>query len=89
MDPLTNGHYPHSMRSIVGDRLPKLTKSQSRILKGSFDFIGLNYYTSNYATYSRPLHTSPANASYLTDPPASLSSIYKNLTNQLIIKPSI
>ena len=71
MDPLTNGEYPHSMRSLVGERLPKFTKLQSKLVKGSFDFIGLNYYSSNYASYA-PLHT-PGNASYLTDSWASLS----------------
>ncbi|KAG5250047.1 beta-glucosidase [Salix suchowensis] len=51
MDPLTRGHYPHTMRSLVGDRLPKFSQQQSQMIKGSFDFIGLNYYTSNYAAY--------------------------------------
>ncbi|KAM6598092.1 hypothetical protein CsatA_008616 [Cannabis sativa] len=76
MDPLTNGEYPHSMRSIVGDRLPKFTKLESKIVKGSFDFIGLNYYSSNYASYA-PHHnndTTLQNPSYLTDSWASLSS---------------
>lgn len=48
MDPLTSGDYPLTMRDIVRSRLPQFTKRQSRQLKGSFDFIGLNYYTSKY-----------------------------------------
>lgn len=55
MDPLTSGGYPLTMRDIVGSRLPQFTKKQSRQLKGSFDFIGLNYYTSQYgADNSKP-----------------------------------
>ncbi|KAJ6694685.1 GLYCOSYL HYDROLASE [Salix koriyanagi] len=54
MDPLTRGDYPHTMRSLVGDRLPKFSQQQSQMIKGSFDFIGLNYYTSNYAAYMPP-----------------------------------
>ena len=50
MEPLTSGKYPQSMCSLVGKRLPKFSKKQARLLKGSFDFIGLNYYTSMYAT---------------------------------------
>jgi len=50
MEPLTTGKYPQSMRSLVGKRLPKFSTKQARLLKGSFDFIGLNYYTSMYAT---------------------------------------
>ncbi|KAI5345926.1 hypothetical protein L3X38_013803 [Prunus dulcis] len=49
-EPLTNGDYPQSMRSRVGSRLPKFTKEQSKLLIGSFDFLGLNYYTGYYAS---------------------------------------
>ncbi|KAL4612085.1 hypothetical protein ACB092_08G173500, partial [Castanea dentata] len=73
MDPLTNGDYPHSMRSLVKDRLPKFTKEQSKLVKGSFDFIGLNYYTAYYATYA-PQPTGDR-ASYTTDAAANLTGI--------------
>lgn len=65
MDPLTSGDYPKSMRSLVGARLPKFTTKQARLLIGSFDFIGLNYYSSTYAS-DAPL-LSNARPSYLTD----------------------
>ncbi|ONH99228.1 hypothetical protein PRUPE_6G019100 [Prunus persica] len=71
MEPLTSGDYPHSMRSFVGNRLPKFTKEQSKAVMGSFDFLGLNYYTAYYATYA-PQHNS-VNASYLTDARANQS----------------
>ncbi|KAL5567211.1 hypothetical protein UlMin_030375 [Ulmus minor] len=74
MEPLTKGEYPHSMRSLVGKRLPKFTKEQSNMLKDSLDFLGLNYYTSNYASYA-PHHNSSAYPSYLTDSWASLSPV--------------
>ncbi|PON32154.1 Glycoside hydrolase [Parasponia andersonii] len=47
--PITYGDYPETMRNLVGCRLPKFTKAQSALLKGSFDFLGLNYYTARYA----------------------------------------
>ncbi|XP_073264135.1 beta-glucosidase 13 isoform X2 [Populus alba] len=72
MDPLTNGDYPHTMRSLVGDRLPKFSREQSEMIKGSFDFLGLNYYTTNYAAYTP--HSNSRNASYLTDSRANLST---------------
>ncbi|XAR60323.1 Beta-glucosidase, partial [Bertholletia excelsa] len=65
MDPISTGDYPQTMRKLVGNRLPKFTKEQSKMLKGSFDFLGLNYYTANYAANepkSNSLHKS-----YLTD----------------------
>ncbi|KAL5727211.1 beta-glucosidase [Ranunculus cassubicifolius] len=48
MDPLVHGDYPKSMRSICGNRLPRFTKEQSYMVKGSYDFIGLNYYTARF-----------------------------------------
>uniref|UniRef100_A0A453D9P9 Uncharacterized protein n=1 Tax=Aegilops tauschii subsp. strangulata TaxID=200361 RepID=A0A453D9P9_AEGTS len=39
---------PRSMKVLVGNRLPQFTKIQSKLVKGAFDFIGLNYYTTNY-----------------------------------------
>ncbi|WCJ27194.1 Beta-glucosidase 12 [Euphorbia peplus] len=65
MDPLTNGDYPHVMQSYVGDRLPKFSKNESKLIKGSFDFIGINYYTASYAVYAPQFRKS--NASILTD----------------------
>ena len=73
MDPLTNGDYPHIMRSLVGDPLPKFTKVQSKIVKGSLDFLGLNYYTAKYVADSR--HSKVENASYLTDSRTNTSSM--------------
>ncbi|MED6126118.1 Beta-glucosidase 12 [Stylosanthes scabra] len=51
MEPITRGKYPRSMQQYVGKRLPKFTEEQSKQLIGSFDFIGVNYYTSNYAAH--------------------------------------
>jgi len=65
MDPLTTGEYPKSMRSLVKTRLPKFTAEQARLLIGSFDFIGLNYYSSTYA--SDAPHLSNAQPYYITD----------------------
>ncbi|XP_030953438.1 beta-glucosidase 12-like isoform X1 [Quercus lobata] len=76
MDPLTNGDYPHSMRSLVGDRLPKFTKHQSKLVKGSLDFLGLNYYTANYVADA--LHSKVEHASYITDLRANISSAERN-----------
>lgn len=49
MNPTVYGDYPEVMKKIVGTRLPSFTESQSRKLKGSFDFIGINYYSSVFA----------------------------------------
>ncbi|XP_028082791.1 beta-glucosidase 6-like isoform X1 [Camellia sinensis] len=49
IEPLIFGNYPSSMISRVGSRLPKFTKVESALLKGSLDFVGINHYTTYYA----------------------------------------
>ena len=70
MNPIVEGDYPAVMRSIVQNRLPKFTKEESSMLKGSFDFIGLNYYTANYAAH---ISTPNPNLSCSTDNMVHLS----------------
>ncbi|KAF3331122.1 beta-glucosidase 12-like protein [Carex littledalei] len=66
LHPLTRGKYPSSMRTILGNRLPKFTKEQSALLNGSYDFIGVNYYASVYAK-NNPARNS-VQLSFNTDP---------------------
>ncbi|CAL5043024.1 unnamed protein product [Urochloa decumbens] len=72
MDPLTKGDYPLSMRTLVGNRLPGFTKEQTEAVNGSFDFIGLNYYTARYTQNTK--YSNNGNKSYNTD----------SLTNQTV-----
>ncbi|RXH99528.1 hypothetical protein DVH24_021330 [Malus domestica] len=65
MEPLTSGQYPHSMQVLVKERLPKFTQEESKLIKGSFDFVGMNYYTTHYSS-DQP-HNNSANESFLTD----------------------
>ncbi|KAK6147445.1 hypothetical protein DH2020_018357 [Rehmannia glutinosa] len=65
MAPIVTGDYPPVMRERVKERLPKFTAEQSKLLKGSYDFIGMNYYTTNWAAYKpTPAGTPPT---YFTD----------------------
>ena len=80
MEPLTSGQYPHSMQALVKERLPKFTQEESKLIKGSFDFVGMNYYTTHYSS-DQP-HNNSANASFLTDARVFESSEYK-MRNQL------
>lgn len=50
IEPLIVGDYPKSMRERVGNRLPRFSTDESRQVKGSFDFIGINHYTTWYAS---------------------------------------
>ncbi|XP_059639885.1 beta-glucosidase 44-like isoform X2 [Cornus florida] len=46
--PLVYGEYPRIMQEIVGDRLPKFTAEEVKMVKGSFDYVGINQYTTYY-----------------------------------------
>ncbi|XP_029127119.1 cyanogenic beta-glucosidase isoform X3 [Cajanus cajan] len=52
LDPITKGEYPKSMRVLVGNRLPKFTREEAMQLKGSFDFLGINHYSTSYAAHA-------------------------------------
>jgi len=54
------------MKENAGQRLPSFTKIEAEKVKGSFDFIGLNHYTSAYVkdTSNGPI---PRLRDYTTD----------------------
>ncbi|KAI4333178.1 hypothetical protein L6164_018016 [Bauhinia variegata] len=72
--PITYGDYPQSMRSLVAARLPRFSKVQSQILKGSYDFLGVNYYTTYYAE-NAPLTSNSVNRSYYVDMQSNLGGV--------------
>jgi len=42
------------MVSALGDQLPKFTAEESQSLIGSYDFMGINYYTTMFAANLTP-----------------------------------
>ncbi|TVU37466.1 hypothetical protein EJB05_10782 [Eragrostis curvula] len=48
LHPIIYGRYPYSMLEIVKDRLPLFSGEESRMVKGSIDYVGINHYTSFY-----------------------------------------
>ncbi|KAG5390529.1 hypothetical protein IGI04_032070 [Brassica rapa subsp. trilocularis] len=81
LDPLMFGDYPSSMRSRVGSRLPVFTGSQSNLIKGSLDFVGINHYTTYYARNNATnligtlLHDAISDSGTVTLPFKGLSAI--------------
>ncbi|KAI4368600.1 hypothetical protein MLD38_017143 [Melastoma candidum] len=65
LHPITYGDYPRTMRALVGKRLPTFTEEQSKFVKGTYEFIGINYYSANYAAHSDRSNVPP---SVVTDP---------------------
>ncbi|CAN1263492.1 Vicianin hydrolase (Fragment) [Linum perenne] len=72
--PVTYGDYPENMKKFVGHRLPRFSKEQSKMLAGSLDFMGVNYYTTNFASDNPVLHG--PNTSYSLDSQVVFASTY-------------
>ncbi|KAI4323363.1 hypothetical protein L6164_022976 [Bauhinia variegata] len=64
MEPLVSGSYPDEMVKYVGERLPRFSEEEANMVKYSFDFIGLNYYSTAYAV---DVECQSENKTYLTD----------------------
>ncbi|KAI5392632.1 variant 5, putative beta-glucosidase 5 [Lathyrus oleraceus] len=44
LNPFIFGEYPDVMKKNVGSRLPYFTTKESNLVKGSIDFLGINFY---------------------------------------------
>lgn len=51
-DPAHFGDYPAELRRRLGDLLPAFTDDDARLLRGSMDYIALNYYTSDVVRHA-------------------------------------
>jgi len=66
MNPFTFGDYPDIMKKNAGPRLPSFTQKESDLVRGSIDFLGINFYYSFYVRDS-PSSLLNRNRDYLTD----------------------
>ncbi|KFK26384.1 hypothetical protein AALP_AA8G241600 [Arabis alpina] len=80
MEPLTNGKYPDIMKKLVGDRLPEFNETESKLVKNSFDFLGLNYYFTQYVRAIAP--SPPDRLTVMTDSRSALSFV--NGSNHIV-----
>lgn len=62
-DPLHFGDWPPMMKEYINDRLPQFSDDEKKLVKGSFDFIGVNHYTTSYV-----IHTGIPGIGMQTDP---------------------
>lgn len=63
---MVNGDYPQVMKDIVKDRLPTFIEAEKALVKGSFDYIGLNFYTGRYAQ-GKPVAPNAPPESFVAD----------------------
>jgi beta-glucosidase len=59
LDPIIHGRYPYSMLEIVKDRMPTFSDEESRMVKDSIDYVGINHYTSFYMKDPGPWNLTP------------------------------
>ncbi|KAK0395156.1 hypothetical protein QR680_001144 [Steinernema hermaphroditum] len=59
-----NGDFPQVIKNRVGSRLPNLTEKEKRMLSGSADFLGVNYY---YTMLARELKTKRDNITQIEE----------------------
>jgi len=74
MNPFTFGDYPDIMKKNAGSRLPSFTQKESNLVRGSIDFLGINFYYTFYVTNSPsslPVH----NRDYIADISAEIESM--------------
>ncbi|KAG5568443.1 hypothetical protein H5410_064537 [Solanum commersonii] len=67
MHPVTYGDYLVSMRERVKNRLPKFTSEEAEMVKNSYDFLGLNYYTSTSLYAANISYPDTVNITYIED----------------------
>lgn len=60
------------MRSLVGARLPVFSSEEAKDLKGSFDFLGFNYYSTDF-TINNPNPQNSLDTDYVLDARANIS----------------
>ncbi|XP_031091915.1 beta-glucosidase 40-like [Ipomoea triloba] len=83
LEPVMTGDYPGSVISGAGDRLPKFSAAESALLKGSYDYLGVNHYTTWYVASDRTnimdilLHDTLADSGAVTLPYRGLIPIGK------------
>nr|GLL35337.1 beta-glucosidase 44-like [Ipomoea trifida] len=65
LHPIVYGEYPKTMQNIVGERLPKFTPDEVKMVKGSIDYVGINQYTTYYMY--EPHNTKPPVPGYQND----------------------
>ncbi|TKY65810.1 Hydroxyisourate hydrolase [Spatholobus suberectus] len=79
LNPFTFGDYPDIMKKNAGLRLPSFTQKESNLVKGSIDFIGINFYYTHYVKNS-PGSLGMEDTSYTADMGVELLSFPQNET---------
>ncbi|GJM88380.1 hypothetical protein PR202_ga04437 [Eleusine coracana subsp. coracana] len=76
LHPFLFGDYPESMRKAAGSRLPSFSNYESKLVTDAFDFIGLNHYSSVYASNNPDMSKMP-----VRDQAADMGALFRETRN--------
>lgn len=81
------GDYPGIVKKNAGTRIPAFTKDESKYLKGSIDFLGVNHYATTYIK-DKSSSLNSENRDVMADMAVEISCMLyissKNLTNMQV-----
>ncbi|KAL5072673.1 hypothetical protein RYX36_011657, partial [Vicia faba] len=80
LNPFIFGEYPDVMKKNVGSRLPYFTSKESNLVKGSIDFLGINFYYAYYVK-NNPKSLQKKDRDYTSDMAAELILYFGNGTS--------
>ncbi|XP_008231450.1 PREDICTED: beta-glucosidase 11-like [Prunus mume] len=86
LNPLVFGDYPDVMKKNAGSRIPFFTRLESQSVKGSFDFIGFNYYLAVYAE-DNSISLKNTNRDYIADSAMKRIGLQNDTTFEFPITP--
>lgn len=84
MDPLFHGRYPEDIVAHLGSDAPRIEPGDLDLIRAPINFLGINYYTRNFASSSNPWAPEPGKTE-ITDMgwevyPAGLTDLLRRLS---------
>ncbi|XP_073063347.1 beta-glucosidase 10 isoform X10 [Primulina eburnea] len=86
INPLIFGDYPEIVKKNAGTRIPAFTENESKQVKDSIDFIGVNHYTT-YFVKDNPSYLPMDNRDLLADMAVQLICMTSNFSSSFPVMP--
>ncbi|KAL5072674.1 hypothetical protein RYX36_011658 [Vicia faba] len=84
LNPFIFGEYPDSMKKNAGSRLPYFTTRESNLVKGSIDFLGINFYYA-FSVKNNPKSLQKRNRDFASDMAVELKLMMNLLGAVLLV----
>ena len=67
LQPVLTGDYPKVMRETLGERLPRFSAEEAKLLAGSIDVLTLNHYSTHLVREPPPGEAGDTSNSWMAD----------------------